>query len=101
MWGASDPVRVDHSAGAVPKLGTVYLVRAVARVDVGLNLSNISEGASTFDEKRRGIEGITLTKVFFIIPIRRDGSLRSRTGFTGMRPIERRNSLLFLILLRL
>lgn len=65
MWGASDPVRVDHSAGAVPKLGTVYLVRAVARVDVGLNLSNISEGASTFDEKAGGIEGITLTKVFF------------------------------------
>ncbi len=65
MWGASDPVRVDHSAGAVPKLGTVYLVRAVARVDVELNLSNISEGASTFDEKAGGIEGITLTKVFF------------------------------------
>lgn len=65
MWGASDPVRVDHSAGAVPKLGTVYLVRAVARVDVGLNLSNTSEGASTFDEKAGGIEGITLTKVFF------------------------------------
>lgn len=65
MWGASDPVRVDHSAGAVPKLGTVYLVRAVARVDVGLNLSNISEGASTFDEKAGGVEGITLTKVFF------------------------------------
>ena len=65
MWGASDPVRVEHSAGAVPKLGTVYLVRAVARVDVGLNLSNISEGASTFDEKAGGIEGITLTKVFF------------------------------------
>ena len=65
MWGASDPVRVDRSAGAVPKLGTVYLVRAVARVDVGLNLSNISEGASTFDEKAGGIEGITLTKVFF------------------------------------
>ena len=65
MWGVSDPVRVDHSAGAVPKLGTVYLVRAVARVDVGLNLSNISEGASTFDEKAGGIEGITLTKVFF------------------------------------
>lgn len=65
MWGASDPVRVDHSAGAVPKLGTVYLVRAVARVDVGLNLSNMSEGASTFDEKAGGIEGITLTKVFF------------------------------------
>lgn len=101
MWGVSDPVRVDHSAGAVPKLGTVYLVRAVARVDVGLNLSYMSEGASTFDEKAGGIEGITLTKVFFIIPIRRDGSLRSRTGFTGMRPIERRNSLLFLIRLRL
>ena len=65
MWGVSDPVRVEHSAGAVPKLGTVYLVRAVARVDVGLNLSNISEGASTFDEKAGGIEGITLTKVFF------------------------------------
>ncbi|WP_444343306.1 hypothetical protein [Phocaeicola sp.] len=65
MWGVSDPVRVDHSAGAVPKLGTVYLVRAVARVDVGLNLSNMSEGASTFDEKAGGIEGITLTKVFF------------------------------------
>ena len=60
-----DRVRVDHSAGAVPKLGTVYRVRAVARVDVGLNLSNISEGASTFDEKAGGIEGITLTKVFF------------------------------------
>ena len=65
MWGVSDPVRVEHSAGAVPKLGTVYLVRAVARVDVGLNLSNMSEGASTFDEKAGGIEGITLTKVFF------------------------------------
>ena len=65
MWGVSDPVRVDHSAGAVPKLGTVYLVRAVARVDVGLNLSYMSEGASTFDEKAGGIEGITLTKVFF------------------------------------
>ena len=65
MWGVSDPVRVEHSAGAVPKLGTVYLVHAVARVDVGLNLSNTSEGASTFDEKAGGIEGITLTKVFF------------------------------------
>ena len=65
MWGVSDPVRVDHSSGAVPKLGIIYLVRAVARVDVGLNLSSTSEGASTFDEKAGGIEGITLTKVFF------------------------------------
>lgn len=65
MWGVSDPVRVDHSSSAVPKLGTIYLVRAVARVDVGLNLSSTSEGASTFDEKAGGIEGITLTKVFF------------------------------------
>lgn len=66
MWGISDPVKVDHSSGAVPKLGTIYLIRAVARVDVGLNLSNnASEGASTFDEKARGIAGITLTKVFF------------------------------------
>ena len=65
MWGVSDPVKVEHSAGAVPKLGTIYLVRAVARVDVGLNLSSTSEGASTLDEKAGGIEGITLTKVFF------------------------------------
>lgn len=65
MWGVSDPVRVDHSSGAVPKLGIIYLVRAVARVDVGLNLSSTSERASTFDEKAGGIEGITLTKVFF------------------------------------
>lgn len=65
MWGVSDPVRVDHSSSAVPKLGIIYLVRAVARVDVGLNLSSTSEGASTFDEKAGGIEGITLTKVFF------------------------------------
>ena len=65
MWGVSDPVRVDHSSGAVPKLGIIYLVRAVARVDVGLNLSSTSEGAATFDEKAGGIEGITLTKVFF------------------------------------
>ena len=64
MWGVSDPVRVDHSSGAVPKLGIIYLVRAVARVDVGLNLSSTSEGASTIDEKAGGIEGITLTKVF-------------------------------------
>ena len=41
------------------------LIRAVARVDVGLKLSDTSEGASTFDEKAEGIEGITLTKVFF------------------------------------
>lgn len=54
MWGVSDPVRVDHSSGAVPKLGIIYLVRAVARVDVGLNLSSTSEGASTFDEKAGG-----------------------------------------------
>lgn len=65
MWGVSDPVKVDHSVGAVPKLGTIYLIRAVARVDVGLNLSNKSEGASTFNEKAGGIAGITLTKVFF------------------------------------
>lgn len=65
MWGISDPVKVDHSSGAVPKLGTIYLIRAVARVDVGLKLSDTSEGASTFDEKAEGIEGITLTKVFF------------------------------------
>lgn len=65
MWGISDPVKVDHSSGSVPKLGTIYLIRAVARVDVGLNLSSTSEGASTFDEKAGGIEGITLTKVFF------------------------------------
>ena len=57
--------RKDIIVAAVPKLGTVYLVRAVARVDVGINLSNISEGAYTFDEKAGGIEGITLTKVFF------------------------------------
>lgn len=24
MWGISDPVKVDHSSGAVPKLGTIY-----------------------------------------------------------------------------
>ena len=65
MWGVSDPVKVDHGSGAVPKLGTIYLIRAVARVDVGLKLSETSEGASTFDEKAEGIEGITLTKVFF------------------------------------
>ena len=65
MWGVSDPVKVDHSSGAVSKLGTIYLIRAVARVDVGLKLSDTSEGASTFDEKAEGIEGITLTKVFF------------------------------------
>ena len=65
MWGVSDAVKVDHSTGAVPRLGTIYLVRAVARVDVGLNLSSTSEGASTFDEKASGIGGIALTKVFF------------------------------------
>ncbi|WP_075555576.1 hypothetical protein [Parabacteroides timonensis] len=65
MWGVSDPIKVDHGSGAVPKLGTIYLIRAVARVDVGLKLSDTSEGASTFDEKAEGIEGITLTKVFF------------------------------------
>lgn len=100
MWGISDPVKVDHSSGAVPKLGTIYLIRAVARVDVGLKLSDTSEGASTFDEKAEGIEGITLTKVFFIIPIQKDGSLRSRARLIGIRPIERRNSLPFLIPLR-
>lgn len=100
MWGVSDPVKVDHSSGAVPKLGTIYLIRAVARVDVGLKLSDTSEGASTFDEKAEGIEGITLTKVFFIIPIQKDGSLRSRARLIGIRPIERRNSLPFLIPLR-
>ena len=66
MWGVSDAVKVDHSTGAVPRLGTIYLVRAVARVDVGLNLSSTSEGASTFDEKASGIGGIALTKVVFL-----------------------------------
>ena len=49
--------KVDHSSGAVPKLGTIYLIRAVARVDVGLKLSDTSEGASTFDEKPRALRG--------------------------------------------
>lgn len=100
MWGVSDPVRVDHSSSAVPKLGTIYLVRAVARVDVGLNLSSTSEGASTFDEKAGGIEGITLTKVFFIIPMRKGGSPRSRRRLIGIRPTERPNSHPFLFPLR-
>lgn len=101
MWGVSDPVKVDHSSGAVSKLGTIYLIRAVARVDVGLKLSDTSEGASTFDEKAEGIEGITLTKVFFYnTNTKKDGSLRSRARLIGIRPIERRNSLPFLIPLR-
>lgn len=65
MWGVSSPVVVNHSSGADPKLGTVYLVRAVARVDVGLNLSSSVQGASQFDEKAGGITGISLTKVYF------------------------------------
>ncbi len=65
MWGVSSPVVVNHSSGADPKLGTVYLVRAVARVDVGLNLSSSVQGASQFDEKAGGIAGISLTKVYF------------------------------------
>lgn len=51
----------------VPFLNLVLFIWSAlwARVDVGLNLSSTSEGASTFDEKAGGIEGITLTKVFF------------------------------------
>ena len=97
MWGVSDPVKVDHSSGAVPKLGTLYLIRAVGRGVWGLKPST-SEGASTFDEKAEGIEGITLTKVFFYnTNTKKDGSLRSRARLIGIRPIERRNSLPFLI----
>lgn len=65
MWGTSGAIRVDHSSGAVPKLGTIYLIRAVARVDVGLKLSNTAEGASQFNEKAEGIDGIKLTDIYF------------------------------------
>lgn len=65
MWGSSAAIMVDHNSGAVPTLGTIYMIRAVARVDVGLNLSSTSEGADVFDEKANGIEGIKLTKVYF------------------------------------
>lgn len=65
MWGSSAAITVDHNSGAVPTLGTIYMIRAVARVDVGLNLSSTSEGAAVFDEKAKGIEGVKLTKVYF------------------------------------
>lgn len=65
MWGTSGPVVVNHSSGANPKLGTIHLIRAVARVDVGLGLSTTAEGASQFNETAAGVPGITLTRVFF------------------------------------
>lgn len=65
MWGTSAPVVVNHSSGASPKLGTIHLIRAVARVDVGLGLSSTAQGASQFNETAAGVPGITLTKVFF------------------------------------
>lgn len=65
MWGTSAAISVNHSSGAVPKLGTIYLIRSVARVDVGLKLSNTAEGASQFNEKAEGLDGIKLTNIYF------------------------------------
>lgn len=65
MWGTSAAISVNHSSGAVPKLGTIYLIRAVVRVDVGLKLSNTAEGASLFNEKAEGLDGIKLTNIYF------------------------------------
>ena len=64
-------------------------------------MSNMSEGASTFDEKAGGIEGITLTKVFFYNTNTTGRVSPFENGIYWDEPIERRNSLLFLIRLRL
>ena len=53
MWGEVTQVTVDQSAGAVPSIGkTIHLLRAVARVDVGLNMSAVGTSGkdSDFDE---------------------------------------------------
>ena len=53
MWGEVTQVTVDQSAGAVPSIGkTIHLLRAVARVDVGLKMSAVGTSGkdSDFDE---------------------------------------------------
>lgn len=53
MWGEVTQVTVDQSAGAVPSIGkTIHLLRAVARVDVGLKMSAVGKSGkdSDFDE---------------------------------------------------
>lgn len=53
MWGEVTGVTVDQSAGAVPSIGkTIHLLRAVARVDVGLKMSTVGTSGkdSDFDE---------------------------------------------------
>ena len=50
MWGEVTGVTVDQSAGAVPKLNsTVHLLRAVARVDVGLKMSAVGTSGKDSD----------------------------------------------------
>ena len=58
MWGEVTAV-VNHTESSVPQLGTIHLIRAVARVDIGLNLTK--DGTTQFNEKANGIEGVTLT----------------------------------------
>lgn len=60
MWGEVTAV-VNHTESSVPQLGTIHLIRAVARVDIGLNLTK--DGTTQFNEKANGIEGVTLTRV--------------------------------------
>ncbi|MDN4753704.1 BACON domain-containing carbohydrate-binding protein [Porphyromonadaceae bacterium W3.11] len=62
MWGELSAVAI-HSQGAVPSLGTVSLIRAVARIDIGLNMT--TEGTEQFSEKASGITGISLTYAYF------------------------------------
>ena len=52
MWGEVIGVTVDQSAGAVPSIGkTIHLLRAVARVDVGLNMSQVDKTGKDGDFK--------------------------------------------------
>ncbi len=53
MWGEVTQVEVSQDAGAVPTLGKkIHLLRAVARVDVGLNMSALdtTDKDGDFDE---------------------------------------------------
>lgn len=65
MWGEVTTF-VNHNDGANPQIGTVNLIRAVARIDVGLNVTKGQEQDGTlFNETATGITGIELTSVKF------------------------------------
>lgn len=52
MWGEVTGVTVDQNAGAVPSIRkTIHLLRAVARVDVGLNMSQVDKTGKDGDFK--------------------------------------------------